>query len=146
VGGVEVLLRDERQNVRAFPPPTAASPEFADVRLPPSFRDNVEFRVKDLATGSGPPVKVEIEVVKVRAGWERTWSSKNERATVELWFRVFGRDGRLLIESGESGSREFRSTDPSDQELRAVLLAACGDAVDAFLTSTQASRAVNASR
>jgi hypothetical protein len=147
VGSVEVVLRDERANTKASPPAvpavTLGGGEGADVRLPSTFSQFVQYRLGQVVSGQGPAVKLEITVKRARAEWSAGALSEAEKAEVTLGFRVFSSDGVLLAEGVGEGKREFSSSDASDEELAAVFRAACGDALDQYLGNGEVIRKLN---
>lgn len=138
VSAVEVSIVDQREGVNVIPPrvPEVTFPgsgRGAELKLPPTFRKFVQYRLAQLVSRAGPQVRLEIAVESARAEWSASALSETERATATLRFRVLSADGRLLSDGVGHGSREHSSMDASDDELAAVFRAACNDAFDNFL-------------
>ncbi len=149
VRAVQVSIRDERTDAKSGLPivPEVVMPggsSSAEVQLRPSFERFVQRRLAQVVSGLGPPVKLEISVVKARAEWFVNTFTETEKALVKLQFRVYSADGRLLIEGVRFGAREFSSGGASAQELAAVFRAACNDAVDRYLCDEKVVRTLNA--
>lgn len=147
VGAVQVTIRDERPDTRATPPSvplvTFGGGEGANVRLPSTFQQFLQYRLGQVVSGTGPTVKLEITVRKARAEWSAGATSESEKAEVTLGFRVFNTEGLLLAEGTGKGEREFSSGDASDEELAEVFRAACNDAVDQYLGNGEVIRKLN---
>jgi len=149
VRAVQVSIRDERTDAKNGLPivPDVVMPggsSSAEVQLRPTFERFVQRRLAQVVSGLGPPVKLEISVVKARAEWFVNTFTETEKALVKLQFRIYSDDGRLLTEGVGFGAREFSSGGASAQELAAVFRAACNDAVDQYLCDEKVVRTLNA--
>ena len=103
-----------------------------DVRIPPEFPAFVQYRLGQLSTRTGPPVKLDIVVNKAHASWSASALEETQKASVAMRFRIRAADGRLLGEGTGVGARESGSLDASGNEGAKVLRAACYDAFDQF--------------
>jgi hypothetical protein len=136
VGAIIVAIHDPRPRAAVRPPAvpaiTTGGGQGTEVRLPPEFPAFVQYRLGQLGTRTGPPVKLDIIVNKAHATWSASALEETQKASVAMRFRIHGADGRLLGEGTGVGMREFSSTDASDTEGAKVFRAACYDAFDQF--------------
>jgi len=129
-------LIDRRSSVREVPAGTAAlalpsDGATWDVELPVGFEQVVQERLARVVSGSGPELRLVVEVRKLTASHQ----GELRQIAVELEFKMQDARGRPLLGATRRGSQDLVGPEYDNTELEDVHRAACTDALDAFLAS-----------
>jgi hypothetical protein len=105
--------------------------EVIEVALPADYRALVEERLAKVVAGSGPELKMTIEVRRLAA----SRSGETRRLDVELAFTILDAGGNPLVRGGGQGNKDLFGPAYNGTELDDLHRAACADALDIFLAS-----------